>query len=394
MTATILQTSVVQLLLIAVCFPPALLAVRDATAGTQPRIPVLSPIPVTPFKAPEAGTPSFASHAAVPTPLSTELPLEDHVAVPGEATARPLRPSELAMTARDSVPSPSELPISYPHATAAPVQELMPQEPAIRTAKCSGNTETVSTSTFADFPGICRVYMFRSSTGTQFESYTGMFVNNTHVVTTGAAVSNGGSKAYNVIAVAGRFGVVCCSATTAAQGPSSCPAANAYNIIRVVTTIGWLNKRQFSNAGAVLKVTRTGPGFFSYQTLQPPSCPISTIYFSYVGLPYPSGTSAGCSTADESMLVFVTATSSVTVTCNYDVPTLPTFTASQLSSCPGTLGSPLIFDPTNNVDLLAAIIVSSDTTCTNGKSSTGFAGFSAGGTSWGFALKSLIAALP
>jgi hypothetical protein len=85
----------------------------------------------------------------------------------------------------------------------------------------------------------------------------------------------------------------------------------------------------------------------------------------------------------------------VQLQCPYstDVYGFPT-SLSVLSSCPGTLGSPAeYYDADDNVRL-AAILVSSDATWTNGQSSAGFAGNSPGGTAWGFVLKTLIAALP
>jgi hypothetical protein len=72
--------------------------------------------------------------------------------------------------------------------------------------------------------------MFRDRAGTKFDVYTGLFVNYTHVLTAGAAVATGGNNVYNIVAVGGRYGVVCCSPTTAAAGPANCPAADAYNI--------------------------------------------------------------------------------------------------------------------------------------------------------------------
>jgi hypothetical protein len=367
------------------------MAVRDATTGAQPRVPVLSPIPVTPFNGPIAGASLFPSHAAVPTPLSTEHSLEVLVGVPaGRMTGRPQEPPQVAMTASDSVPSTAEPPIPYPHTTASPVQQLISHESAAKTANCSGNSEFINVS---GSPTVCRVFMFRNSAGTKFDVYTGWFADKTHVVTTGAAAATGGAKVYNVVAVEGRYGVVCCTTTTAANGPARCPQAYAYNITRVVTTSGWMNKGQLSNAGAVMKVNRTTPDDTQmiYDFLIPPACPTDKPTH-YIGYPYPSDASAGCSTASEDIQIRVQGQSSLT--CNYLDPALPTFTTPEMSSCPGILGGPYYY--TNYFDQIriTGTVVSSDATCSDGRSSIGAAGISPGNTTWGFALASLIKAVP
>eukprot|EP00884_Botryococcus_braunii_P021708 jgi/Botrbrau1/8220/Bobra.0392s0016.1 len=375
----------IHVLVLSLSLPGGLMAVRDAATGKQPRVPVLSPIPVTPFNAPGAGASLFASHAAMPTPLSTEHSLEDLVGEPGRMTGRPQEPPKVAMTASDSVPNTAEPPIPYPHTTASRVQQLISHESAAKTANCSGNSEIIRP--YGD-PTICRVFMFRNRAGTKFDVYTGWFADKTHVVTTGAAVATGGAKVYNVVAVGGRYGVVCCTITTAANGPASCPEANAYNIIRVVTSTGWINKDQLTNAGAVMKVNRNTPhDTANYEIQNPPACPNEKPTH-YVGYPYPSDTSAGCSTANEDTQIAVDGLSPLT--CNYLLPALPTFTTPGMSSCPGVLGGPYYFDQAR----ITGTVVSSDATCTDGRSSIGAAGISPGNTSWGFALASLIKAVP
>jgi hypothetical protein len=48
--------------------------------------------------------------------------------------------------------------------------------------------------------GICRVYMYRISAGTKSDTYSGRFMDTSHVVTAGTAFAAGASKAYNVMA--------------------------------------------------------------------------------------------------------------------------------------------------------------------------------------------------
>jgi hypothetical protein len=179
----------------------------------------------------------------------------------------------------------------------------------------------------------CRVYMYRDTAGTTSDMYTGWFVDPTHVVTAGVAVARGGTGKYNVFAVKGRYGIVCCGDPTAsnipAGGPDSCPQSSSFNIIKAVTTPGWLNKNHISNSGAVLKVVGLVPVAGTDLALYKQANPlcltnVQVANSQWSGYPYPAMFQGCDSMEDGATKIFFASyysASSVTgtLTCSPDV---------------------------------------------------------------------------
>jgi hypothetical protein len=253
-------------LMLALYFPIASMAVINAHAEAKPLFPVPSPPPlsvnnVNVPSALEADAQTFASHPAVPvtSAVSMERAGKDR---------KSLSPLQVNETTSGTFPIIGE-----------PAQELSerwpipkddPPESTAKPARCNNDYIDGMNPPLAN---PCRVYIYRNTAGTQVGIYTGWFVDATHVVTTGMAVASGGVGKYNVFAVKGRYGAVCCD--PAGLTPDSCPASSSYNIIRAVTTSSWLNKGSISNAGAVLKIAgpTTTPAIIPYQQTDCPAVP-------------------------------------------------------------------------------------------------------------------------
>jgi hypothetical protein len=394
-------------LYITLCFPPSSLAVTNSaldarlSAKAQPHFPTLTPIPVTIPAAPEseADAFTFASHAAVPADPSTEDLTEEELAAlrgePGMATWHP----EVDVPAGSMVPDNVEPPLSRPLRKAS-ANKGEPSGADAKPAECPSSWKWNNANNNA----VCRIYMYGDTAGTTYAMYTGWFADPTHVVTTGAAVATGGSGKYNLFAVNKRYGTVCCK-PAAGGGPDSCPAGFSYNITRVVTTIGWLNKKQISNSGAVLKVigAQQQTSTVAYM-LADPFCMNSTIIneFTWPVYQYPSNTTTGCSSAKDGIQLFQgtsTGATSDLLSCNPNPSsTAPVDLAKPAwtlkgSACEGALGAPGLDAPTSKRGW--GILTTSATSCTdNSYSKTGFSAVSNGSTSWGVGLASLIAALP
>jgi hypothetical protein len=243
--------------------PTALLAESNVPAQEQ-LLPILSPIPVATPGAPDAKiskNSTFASHPAVPATvsLSEQLPMEQLVAAAaGRTTGTAFKALDLHIPAGSLSEATAEPPMKLfkPHETASAGHELNPKD-AAKPAKCANDQRFVYLDNVID--AACRVYMYRDAAGMAYDICTGWFV-----VTAGSAVAPGGTAKYNVVAVKGRYRTVCCGdfggdAHIPTGGPDNCPAAFNYNIIKAVTTTGWLNKGQLSNSGAVLKVVGLSP---------------------------------------------------------------------------------------------------------------------------------------
>eukprot|EP00884_Botryococcus_braunii_P003769 jgi/Botrbrau1/13393/Bobra.0194s0023.1 len=241
---------------------------------------------------------------------------------------------------------------------------------------------------------VCRIYMYTNKGGTQYDIYTGWFVDPTHVATTGSAVAAGGSRKYSLFAVNGRYGTVCCAPT--GNTPLDCPAVSSYSIIQAVTTSGWFNKGQISNAGAVLKVV--GPTFTA--TLYPTAtiaCPSFSQVFSgqYQSLVLrPSSPSSSlCNDATiypaNTRKAFAATALPPSGLCS-TVLTSPSWSILG-GVCAGTLGTPFLARDRTIVGLLT---YASDTCSAINTGTVGFSAISPGNTAWGVAIAKLAAAIP
>jgi hypothetical protein len=379
------------------CLPIAILAASNAPAE-EPLFPVLSPIPIAAPNAPEAEAATFASHPAHPATIIQELPSEQ-LQLLSRKNGNALWGPEVDVTAGSSLLDTAEacmkLPKPWSSGTASPAHELNPKGSA-KPSFCSG-TDYIYTDTTAN--STCRVYMYRNPEGTAYDMYTGYFVDSTHVITAGMALAPGGTGKYNVFAVNGRYGTVCCKPTLTG-GPDTCPAAASYNITKGVTTTGWLSKGQISNAGAVLKVVGTTMWRTVKYTQADPFCStVDSVWnVAYPAYPYPSANVAGCSNAgfaDGSPTVYGCSYGAKTqipgsFACT-DAVDSPNWTFWG-GACEGSLGA---FYWWWDAPAIMGILTSISRSCNaTTQSRVGFSAFTNGNTAWGIAVSKLVAAVP
>eukprot|EP00884_Botryococcus_braunii_P003762 jgi/Botrbrau1/13387/Bobra.0194s0018.1 len=381
------------------CLPIALMAASNARAEDQPLFPVLSPIPITIPEGPEpdqeANTDAhtLGSHPAAPSAdistVSTELPIEQQ---PSGKARKTLKPQKLSETTSSMLTfsNSAETAAKLPNKPARPWPN--PHNASAKAVVC-GSDFRWSAGRVVIIP-VCRIYMYTNKGGTQYDIYTGWFVDPTHVATTGSAVAAGGSRKYSLFAVNGRYGTVCCAPT--GNTPLDCPAVSSYNIIQAVTTSGWFNKGQISNAGAVLKVV--GPKFTA--TLYPTAtiaCPTSNqVYlgqYQSLVLQPSSPSSSLCNDATiypaNSRQAFSSAFRPPADMCS-TVLTSPSW-AFPGGVCDGTLGTPFLGQDRTIVGLLT---YASDTCSVGNTGTVGFSAISPGNTAWGVAIATLAAAIP
>jgi hypothetical protein len=374
------------------CLPIASMAVSNAQAEAQPLSPILSPILASAPTGPEGKARTFESHPAVPVHASMELSTRQEQAGVGRKT---LRPSELKVVNKatssilpSNIGGPA-LELSGP-ASNSTSQWPTPKGSSAKAGVCSPSTW------YATVNKPCRVYIYKNKAGTQVGIYTGSFVDSTHVVTTGQAVAPGGTGTYSLFAVNGRYGTVCCQ--PAGLDPASCPAGQGWNITKAVTTAGWFNKGFINNAGAVLKVVGPGtPPIITWSALQCPSQ--NAVHFcQFPAYPYPSS-ATGCLDVTDGNLIPYSSEAMSTGNANLANPTCSVDPGSPTwqfigGACDGALGAPF-YDYGNNLGskINLGILVSVSSICSGGHATVGFAGVTDGGTTWGFALKKMVAAL-
>jgi hypothetical protein len=400
MTSKALPTSFSRVLLYMIlCTRSALMAAIASNAPAEKGLyPVLSSVPAaTPSPADvEASSFEFASHPAVPVPVSKELPMEQLVAALGRRTGAGVRAPVLDVPAGSASAATAKPPMKLykPHDTASAAHELNPID-AAKPAQCQSDRYFLVSL----FTNICRVFMYRNVAGATYDIYTGWFADGTHVVTVGSALAPGGTGQYNVFSVNGRYGTVCCNDNVVpASGPDSCPAASSHNITRGVTTTGWLSENQASNSGAVLKIVGVNPSNpLPYKSpgqyrLSESEVGLSTIR----GLPYPSSKVEGCSNINGSLGYFFASSYSSqsqipgSYICSQSL-TPPTWSYAG-GACDGLLGSSLVIAGSTAAQ---GILTSISTSCdSNGKGRVGVSAITDGGTPWGVAVNKMIAAVP
>lgn len=254
-------------------------------------------------------------------------------------------------------------------------------------AVCPGNPAFQSFAEGTAVQSTCQVNLYASKDRRSFVSCSGAFVSPAHFALAGHCVANGGTGRYSVVNVNGRLGTVCCR-TNRNTNPDNCATGYGFDVIGVAAPSGWLNRGDYSNDGAVLKVRKPanvagGAGTPLRYGAPEPFCFNGPVR--YAGYPAQSISFTGCNQAFNNRLHF-TDTSGI-ARCSTSAGTASLIY--QGSSCPGNSGGPLYV--TDN--RVIGIVSQSSTRCSSGVSYTYFAAVTNGGISWGVPVGALITQL-
>ena len=230
---------------------------------------------------------------------------------------------------------------------AAPGASLKPE------AVCSAN-RALNYFPVTRFASMCRAYLYTSAT--TGERCTAWFVDNNHVALAGHCVAVAGSGTYNLFAIDGAYGQVCCSPDSS-DSADRCASDARFAVIGAVATDGWRVNGLNDNDGAVLKVQRfpqTSGDFgvpVSWGSMRGGFCD-SRSWF-YGGFPAQDTANDGCNLPFNARFVYsynnvaplrCTVNSAGTVDCEAQCSagSGSSLLGYQGSSCPGMSGGPLV----------------------------------------------------